>query len=106
MRTFAILVSGLSLSACGPPPTYAEQYPGAWREPSTDVMRTLAKRGTRGCGEFYQKPHVSSRGEYVIACTRDGRIWRGYLVWTGSEQVLGPDDALVYQVGGAPIVSN
>jgi hypothetical protein len=69
--------------------------------PTPEVIQVLAKNHVRGCGEFYQKAGPS-RGEFAIACTRDGRAWTGYLVFTGTEKVLGPDSTLIYDVGGPP----
>jgi hypothetical protein len=88
------------------PSTSAEQYATEWQDPTPEVMRVLAKNRVRGCGEFYQKASRQFTGEYAVACTRtpDGRAgWVGYLVWTGTEKVQGPDLTAVYtQFGGPP----
>lgn len=102
MRALVITFAATLLAACGPELSEAQQYAGPWLDPSGEVMRVLAQNSIEGCGEFYQKPHVSSPAEYVVACTRDGATWRGYLVFTATGQVMGPDDMLVYRVGGAP----
>ncbi len=97
----------VALSACGPAPTMQEMYSGSWQEPTPEVMRTLAANQTEGCGEFYQKANTRHQGEFAVACNRmpDGSgspAWVGYLVWTGSGRVEGPDLTLVYGVGGPP----
>ena len=102
MRAWPILI--LALSACGPAATLEEMYSGPWSNPTPDVMRVLAKNSVRGCGEFYQKKNTQFTGEYLVACNRmpdgSGRAaWVVYLVWTGTEQVQGPDYTAVYKIG-------
>ena len=63
---------------------------------------TLAKNSIEGCGEFYQKMNTHYQGEFAVGCTRDGANWDGYLVWPMTGKVLGPDLALVWQIGGPP----
>ena len=97
----------ICLSACGPAPTMQEMYSGAWAAPTPDVMRTLATNGVRGCGEFYQKANSRYQGEFAVACNRmpdgSGRpAGVGYLVWTGSGQVQGPDLTAVWMHFGGP----
>ena len=107
MRTWFLLCL-VALSACSPPPSNEEMWSGAWTEPTPEVMMVLAKDGLLGCGEFYQKANTSYHGEYAVACNRmpDGSgqpAWVGYQVWTGSEQVEGPDMTAVWaQFGGPP----
>ena len=98
----------LGLASCGPAPSVGEDYKTvSWKQPSNDVMITLGKNHIRGCGEFYQKANPHQQGEYAVACTRrpDGTVpeWVGYLVWTGTGAVEGPDMTAVYtQFGGPP----
>lgn len=80
----------------------AAEYPGPWSSPTPEVMRTLAQNGVQGCGEFYQKRHASSSGEYLVACNEQGIAWTGYLVWTGSGEVMGPDRTIIYSAGPLP----
>lgn len=104
MRKWLLLA--LALSSCSPGPTMQETYSKVeWSEPTTGVMRVLAKNSIRGCGEFYQKANPDYAGEYAIACTRlpDGRAsWAGYLVWVGIDKVEGPDLTAVYMKFGGP----
>lgn len=92
----------LSLSSCGEPPTLAEEFPGDWQEPTPDVIVALAKKQIRGCGEFYQKVAASSSTEYMVACTRDRKIWVAYRVWPRIDEVLGPDHNAIWKLGGPP----
>ena len=95
-----ILIGAAALAGCTPEPL-SEQFKGSWLNPTPDVMRILARNGVSGCGEFYQKPN-KIRSEIVVACTDDGVSWRGHLVLMATENVIGPDDTLVNQVGGPP----
>jgi hypothetical protein len=99
--TFAIFMTTLTLG-CGPPKSLAEEFPGEWQEPTGDVMRTLAQNGVKGCGEFYQKRAAEYSTEYMVACTRDGDTWTAWRVWTSSNDVLGPDPAAIWKLGGPP----
>jgi hypothetical protein len=102
------VIAVLALSACSPPATNEEMWAGRWTEPTPDVMRALAAKDIRGCGEFYQKANTSSNGDYAVACSRmpdgSGRAaWVGYEVFVHSGEVLGPDLTAVYtQFGGPP----
>lgn len=93
--TLAALM-GLSLSACGktdrpsPPKTEAEMYPGNWKETfSTDLSIALARNKISGCGQFEYKSARDGE-EYLVACTRDGERWTGYIVFPRIEKVVGP----------------
>jgi hypothetical protein len=106
MRTISmfggVLAAMAVLTGCTKELTYAEQYPGPWQPATGEVAVTLAKNHAQGCGEFYQKPHVSSQGEFLVACTRDGQTWMGYMVWPATGRILGPDPVIVFQAGGPP----
>lgn len=92
----------ISLASCGGPRTLAEEFPGEWQEPTSDVMVALAKQSIRGCGEFYQKSAAFATNEYVVACTRDGETWTVYRVWPRIDEVMGPDSSALWQLGGPP----
>jgi hypothetical protein len=82
-----------------------ERFPGAWGNPTSSVMRTLAQNDVRGCGEFYQKASVKDREEFAVACTRSptGEVgWFLYLVWPATGGVDGPDPTAVWEMGGPP----
>src|SRR4051794_34627689 len=94
------------VGSCHPGPTdYSKEYPGPWRDPTSDVIITLAHNGAHDCGEFYERLAASSSPgapDYLVACTPDGRQWFGYLVWPSIDKAMGPDPLLVYQAGGPP----
>lgn len=83
--------------------TIAEQYPGAWLEPSSGVMGLLWQKGIRGCGQFYEKSHVAGEGRYLVACTADGDNWVGHKVNLWTKYVSSADATLIDRAGGAPI---
>lgn len=109
MKIRAMAYGGLALvgllAGCGgPPKTQSEEYPGAWSEPSAEVIRVLASNSVRGCGEFYQKAssYGPEFGEFLLYCTRDGKTWVAWKVWTHTNKVLGPDPNFVHTSGITP----
>ena len=85
---------------------FTEPWSGSWSDPTAEVTQTLAAKGIRGCGEFYQKKNAKFEGDFAVACTRtpDGKLaWTGYEVFVGTREVMGPDLTAVYtQFGGPP----
>jgi hypothetical protein len=64
----------------------AEEYPGPWKEDSTTptfraIAKTLGTNDVRGCGSFYYRPRAYRPNEYLVYCTRDGKVWVAYRVW-------------------------
>lgn len=108
MRHLVIVALATSVLACGPAPTNEEMWAAPWSEPTPEVMRALAAKSIRGCGEFYQKQNTAANGDYAVACSRmpDGSgtpAWVGYEVFIHTGEVLGPDLTAVYtQFGGPP----
>lgn len=73
--------------------TISESYPGSWTSDGygfRDIAKAFIKNNTHGCGEFHYKAHSSNSGEYLVACSSDGVEWSYYLVFTLSEDVIGP----------------
>src|SRR3954470_1429989 len=102
MRSLLLLACALTAS-CARSPTLQEQYSGAWQQPSSDVMRTLAANNAHGCGEFFEKTNSQYPGEYAVACTETNACqWRAYLVWPAINKIEGPDPLLVFEIGGVP----
>lgn len=97
-----VLLAALYVAGCEAPPEPAEEFSGNWREPTGEVMRTLASNGIEGCGEFYQKESTTSANTFAVACTRDQRIWKAYMVWPAIDEVMGPDDMFLVKLGGPP----
>jgi len=101
----AILFILVLIARCGAT-NDVQPWSGNWSDPTADVIRVLAAKGVRGCGEFYQKRNAKFEGDYAVACTHtpDGRAaWTGYEVFAGTGEVMGPDLTAVYmQFGGPP----
>jgi hypothetical protein len=71
---------------------FADTYPGAWSDaPNSGIQQALIKNGARGCGEYWYKAAASSPNEYLVYCTRDGKNWTAYLVWTSAGKIMGPN---------------
>jgi hypothetical protein len=93
LGTLALIVIA---SGCGPPRPWGEEYPGPWQEdPETAAFRAIVKalsaNDIRGCGEFHYRPSAHHADEYLVYCTRDGKIWSAYQVWTRfTQKVSGP----------------
>lgn len=65
-------------------------YPGEWKETAlTDLSIALAHNKISGCGQFEHRRHVKG-DEYLVACTRDGERWTGYIVFPLIKKVVGP----------------
>ena len=77
-----------------------EDYPGPWKDPSVGdtssytfnaIVKTLMINDVRGCGFWYYRPRAYRPNEYLVYCTRDGKVWVAYRVWPYDWQaVKGP----------------
>jgi len=69
-------------------------YPEPWKDPTGEeyqkIGKALVKNNITGCGEYYVRLSAENKGEYLVACSRDGESWSYYLVWTGIDEVNGP----------------
>lgn len=69
----------------------AERYESAWRTDfHTGITQALIANNVRGCGEYKYRESRKDRGEYLVYCTRDGKMWTAYLVWASIKKVMGP----------------
>ena len=80
---------------CQPPRPWGEEYPGPWLEDSSTanfraIVKALSVNNIRSCGEFHYRPSAYHADEYLVYCTRDGKIWVAYQVWPRIPQVTGP----------------
>ena len=64
-------------------------YSLSWRSPTdnefADIGRIMVKNNVTGCGEYYVKEVTS--GEFVAACTSDGKNWNYYVVYTKIDKI-------------------
>ncbi len=67
-----------------------QKYEKNWSEPTTKEMlpisKTMVKAKLRDCGEYYIKRNLRSNSELVAACTKDGKNWNYYLIFTASKK--------------------
>lgn len=54
-----------------------------------DLSIALAHNKITGCGQFEHKKYYKG-SEYLVACTRDGEKWTGYIVFPVIKKVVGP----------------
>jgi hypothetical protein len=88
--TVGLVFCGVLCSAVAAP-GLAGDFPTPWRrDANPELIRTLAKNGVKGCGDFAWKSRPSQSSEYLVYCTRDGRTWSAWLAWTAAEKVMGP----------------
>ncbi|MBB6561985.1 hypothetical protein HNP48_004687 [Acidovorax soli] len=67
------------------------EYPGPWKDDlNVDISRAFVAKQIRGCGEYRYKESRATRTEYLVHCTRDGKNWVAYLVWTRTGAITGP----------------
>ncbi|MDO6518142.1 hypothetical protein [Zobellia uliginosa] len=64
-------------------------YNTPWREPIGDEFLKIGKlmvaNGIKGCGEYHVKEVTN--GEYVVACTPDGKNWTYYVAWPNTDKI-------------------
>jgi len=93
-RVVVFLVFSVLIQGCGQPPeekTIDEMYPLPWVERiNVDIAKTLVANNIRGCGQYKERKAATSSSEFLISCTRDGKTWKYYLVFTASGDVTGP----------------
>ena len=65
-------------------------YTKPWRNGTKNefiqISKILAKNRVGGCGEYYLKS-TKKDGEYVVACSDDGRHWSYYVIYTDTDEV-------------------
>ena len=71
-------------------PALRDEYPGAWRAETTEVGKARVASGISGCGYNMYRPHRSASTEVLLACSLDGKTWRGYRLWIASNDHVGP----------------
>lgn len=94
MRWICCLMVLVALGGCGDERSFADHYPGPWREDlKPELVKLLVKNSARGCGEFWWRTRDGETGqfaEYLVYCTRDGQNWTAWLLWPGSGRASGP----------------
>jgi hypothetical protein len=74
--------------------TIEEQYKLPWKEPIGEKMinisRILSNHNVKMCSEYYYRENINSNNEFLVGCSSDGKEWNYYLIWTLSEDLMGP----------------
>lgn len=72
-------------------PSNSKRYSGHWeKEIDAGISRVLVKNGVTGCGTYKYKTSIKSKREHLVRCSRDGINWKTYVVWVGTDEVIGP----------------
>ncbi|TWO70607.1 hypothetical protein FN976_13680 [Caenimonas sedimenti] len=81
-----------SATSRAPKPPVAADFEGNWRRATnTDLSRTMALARIDDCPDLAYRAHKTSQGQFLVYCSSDGgRRWVSWLVWTGTQKVLGP----------------
>lgn len=71
----------------------SELYPGPWRDEfNIPISRTFVQNDVTGCGQYKYRASSESPAEYLVHCSRDGKKWTAYIVWSRIEELMGPYD--------------
>ena len=92
------LLGTAGLAGCFEEPNFAERYPGPWQDLDPFVALTMAKKPERFfqlCKDAYMRPAFNKpgeRAEYLVYCTFDKSEWWSFVVFTGMNEVVGPNN--------------
>jgi len=99
LRRMALALPGAAcLAGCFEEPNFADRYPGPWQNPDQFVAETMAKKSDRFyqlCKDAYMRPAFNkpgARAEYLIYCTFDKSEWFSFVIFTGMDEVIGPNN--------------
>lgn len=68
---------------------YSGNFVGPWRDDFvTEITISLAKNNIEGCGQYKWLKSSDSDTEFLVSCSRDGKQWTKYVVWTGINKVI------------------
>ncbi|WP_455756515.1 hypothetical protein [Sulfurimonas sp.] len=68
-----------------------DKFEEEWHDKTNiKIGRSLTKNKNRDCGEFKYKKNLNYSSEYLVRCTRDGKVWKAYIVYSLIEEVEGP----------------
>ena len=70
-----------------------DRYELPWKSPGNELLqigKVLVVNKITGCGELYVRRRKTGDNEYLVACTRDTKNWRYYVVKTNESTVEGP----------------
>jgi hypothetical protein len=96
-RAALMLAGALCGTGCEPEIKASERYPGPWQDLDAYVAVAMAKKPERLgqlCHSAYMRPAFNrpgERSEYLVYCTFDRSEWWSFFVFTGMDEVVGPN---------------
>lgn len=72
----------------------SEQFPGPWLEVTQEIRDVLALNQVAACGQAVGRQSSRNPDEYLLYCTRDGRLWTTWRVERAGRKVRGPGKLL------------
>lgn len=71
--------------------TLDEQYPAPWvKADNPSITRALSEADVDGCGNYRYRVSSGSRSEFLVYCTRSGRVTQAFMVWPNIHKLMGP----------------
>lgn len=71
----------------------SERYPAPWIEDfNKDLTIALTQSKVTDCGQYKYRKSSIDKNEYLVYCTKDGKKWNSYIVWVGTNKVMGPHE--------------
>jgi hypothetical protein len=89
--TKLLIIFAVGLVACDQDLPPDKEYPEPWQQSvHAGLVRTLANHQARGCGGMWWRESKTSKGTYLVYCTKDGAKWTMWLVQPLIDGALGP----------------
>ena len=92
--TLLVFVRLASAADAQPNLSPSEQYPGPWLEVTQEIREVLALRKVSACSQAVGRQSSRNPGEYLLYCTRDGKLWTSWRVLPAAQKVRGPGKLL------------
>lgn len=71
--------------------TLEEQYPAPWiKADDPSITRALSEADVDGCGKYRYRVSSGSKSEFLVYCTRGGRVTQAFMVWPNIHKLMGP----------------
>ena len=68
----------------------SEQFPGPWLEVTQEIRDVLVLNRVSACSQAAGRQSSRNPGEYLLYCTRDGKLWTSWRVQPATQRVRGP----------------
>jgi hypothetical protein len=97
LRTACLCSLALLGLTCSPGPANArpmllpsEQFPGPWLEITQEIRDLLTLNRVSGCSQAAGRESSHNRGEYLLYCTSDEKLWTSWRVQPAARIIRGP----------------